>query len=470
MRTPIKEYASRALCWAVVGIGAFLLAPLVGLAAEHRRDAASGGDTTRTVATGNAFSSPARNLPPQWRQRFFDGNKIFNAVWVAPPNADTPFVGLGPTFNASSCADCHARDGRGAPPQSPDEPMLGMLVRVSIAGTDSTGGALAHPALGLQINSRAVSGVQTEGRVDLTYVEAPGQYGDGIAFSLRAPRYAYAPSGMTVGNADLLLSPRVAPAVFGLGLLAAIAEDDIASRADPDDVDGDGISGRANRVWDAAAGAARLGRFGWKANSASLRDQNAAALLGDMGITSDVFPDENCPPVQVACVAAAANGKGVEASGNLLDDLTFYMESVAVPARRRIDDPAVVRGEALFEQIGCSACHTPRLTTGDHPNPVVAHQTIQPFTDLLLHDMGDGLADGRPDFLASGREWRTPPLWGLGLIETVNGHEFLLHDGRARGVAEAILWHGGEAEAARERFRTLPADRRMDLLTFLRSL
>lgn len=469
MNTPANNDPPRARGWLAAGVAGLLLVPLAGTSAQNARDAASGGATTRTVATGNAFSSPARNLPPQWRQRFFDGNKIFNAVWVAPPNADTAFVGLGPTFNAASCADCHARDGRGAPP-SHGEPMLSMLVRVSIAGSDVTGGPMPHPALGLQINSRAVPGVPDEGRVDLAYVEIPGRYGDGTAFSLRSPRYAYVPSNAVPEGGDLLLSPRVAPAVFGLGLLEAMAEDDIVGRADPDDADGDGISGRANRVWDAAAGALRIGRFGWKANSASLRDQNAAALLGDMGITSDVFPDENCPPMQAACIGATAGATGVEASGTVLDDLTFYMESVAVPARRRIDDPAVIRGEVLFESSGCSACHTPRVTTGDHANPIVARQTIQPFTDLLLHDMGEGLADGKPDFLASGREWRTPPLWGLGLIETVSGHEFLLHDGRARGIAEAILWHGGEAEASRERFRNLPASDRADLLTFLRSL
>ncbi|NQV79563.1 MAG: thiol oxidoreductase, partial [Alphaproteobacteria bacterium] len=240
--------------------------------------------------------------------------------------------------------------------------------------------------------------------------------------------------------------------------------------ADPEDRDGDGISGCANRVWDATAGAVQLGRFGWKANVASLRDQNAGAFLGDMGITTDVFAAENCPPAQRDCLRIASRATGVEADAQRLDDLTFYMESVAVPARRRVDDPAVQRGETLFLQIGCAGCHTPRVATGDHANPIVTRQTIQPFTDLLLHDMGDGLADSRPDFLASGTEWRTPPLWGLGLIETVNGHEFLLHDGRARGMAEAILWHGGEAENVRELFRSLPADSRDDLLTFLRSL
>ncbi len=456
-------------------IQAMILAALLSAAAagsahaQIRSDpAASGGDTTRAVSNRNAFSSPARNLPPQLRQRFFDGNKLFNAVWAAPPNDDTEFVGLGPIFNAPSCIACHARDGRGAPPEN-DAPMTKMLVRISVAGADDRGGPLGHPRWGLQINDKAVPGVAPEGQVRITYREVAGSYGDGTPFSLRAPAYRFVPED-GAGAEGLLMSPRVAPAVFGLGLLEAIPEDALAVRADPDDADGDGISGRLNRVWDPASRTMRLGRFGWKANAPSLRVQNAEALLGDIGITTSLFPEQNCLPTQADCAAVAQRFGGIEADDVILDDLTFYMESIAVPARRDVRDPSVQRGQALFGDIGCAGCHTPQIETGDHANPVVAHQTIQPFTDLLLHDMGDGLADGRPDFAADGREWRTPPLWGLGLIETVNGHTFLLHDGRARNVAEAILWHGGEAEAAREGFRTLPATDREDLLRFLNSL
>jgi CxxC motif-containing protein (DUF1111 family) len=430
-------------------------------------DTQSGGATTRSITNANAFSSAARNLPPQARKRFFLGNKIFTAPWAAPPNEDTTFVGLGPTFNATSCVGCHERDGRGAPP-APGAPMTTMLVRVSIAGTSATGGPLPHPTLGLQINGLAVSGVPHEGVVGITYREIAGRYGDGTAYRLRAPTYRYDPPLGFASPEAVLLSPRVAPAVFGLGLLEAITESEIVALADPEDRDGDGISGRVNRVWDTAANDMRLGRFGWKANKASLRDQTAAALIGDMGITTDVFAEENCPAAQAACRAVPPSG--IEADATLLDDLTFYMESVAVPARRQVDDPAVQRGEDLFGEIGCAACHIPKFVTGDHANSIAARQTIQPFTDLLLHDMGPALADGRPDFGASGAEWRTPPLWGLGLIEAVNGHTLLLHDGRARGIAEAILWHGGEAERAREAFRTLPAAARDDVLAFLGSL
>ena len=447
-----------------------LLIGFVGLgwpAGGQAADSQSGGATTRSITNANAFSSAARNLPPQARKQFFLGNKIFTTNWAAPPNEDTTFVGLGPTYNATSCVGCHERDGRGASP-APGAPMTTMLVRVSIAGTGATGGPMPHPTLGLQINSLAVSGVPDEGEVGITYREIAGQYSDGTPYRLRAPTYIYDPPKEFASNEAMLLSPRVAPAVFGLGLLEAIAERDIVALADPDDRDSDGISGRANRVWDTAANEMRLGRFGWKANKASLRDQIAAALIGDMGITNEVFAEENCPPIQVACRAVPATG--VEADATVLDDLTFYMESVAVPARRQVDDPAVQRGEVLFGEIGCAACHIPAFVNGDHPNSIAAGQSIQPFTDLLLHDMGSDLADGRPDFAATGSEWRTPPLWGLGLVEAVNGHIFLLHDGRARGIAEAILWHGGEAERAREAFRTLPAAARADVLVFLESL
>lgn len=463
MRLPshIRQFGVRAML--VTGLATAGWLPHASWASDTQ----SGGATTRSIANANAFSSAARNLPPQMRQRFFLGNKIFTAPWAAPPNEETTFVGLGPTYNAVSCIACHERDGRGAPPE-PGQPMTTMLVRASVAGTSETGGPQPHESVGLQINSLAVDGVPDEGMVTVTYETKRAQYGDGTPYTLRVPRYAYAPPDAFAGAETILLSPRVAPAVFGLGLLEAIDEADIVAWADPEDRDGDGISGRVNRVWNTASGAVRLGRFGWKANKASLRDQTAGALLGDMGITTTVFPEQNCPAPQTGC--RAAPNVGIEADDTVLDDLTFYMESVAVPARRQIDDPAVKRGEALFQAIGCAACHIPSMATGDHRNPAVRNQNIQPFTDLLLHDMGPDLADGRPDFLASGAEWRTPPLWGLGLIEAVNGHMFLLHDGRARGIAEAILWHGGEAATAREAFRTMPADQRADLLAFLESL
>jgi CxxC motif-containing protein (DUF1111 family) len=243
----------------------------------------------------------------------------------------------------------------------------------------------------------------------------------------------------------------------------------VLARADPDDADHDGISGRANWVWDQAAGASALGRFGWKANQPPLRQQAAGAALGDIGLTSPLFPGQNCGAGQAACAAAPSGGEP-ELSERFLDRLELYTQALAVPAMRAPRDASVRRGWELFNRAGCAACHTPTLTTGPHRLAALSGQIVHPFTDLLLHDLGPGLADGRPDFLASGSEWRTAPLWGIGLIERVNGHTRLLHDGRARDLAEAILWHGGEAAAAREAFRTMAPDERAALLAFLKAL
>jgi CxxC motif-containing protein (DUF1111 family) len=273
-----------------------------------------------------------------------------------------------------------------------------------------------------------------------------------------------------------MLSPRVAPQMIGLGLLEAIPAADILAGADPDDADGDGISGRAQIVWSAAHGRPMLGRFGHKAGNATVLDQSAAAFAGDMGISNPLFPDGagDCTEVQAAC-RAAPHGDGearvfeIDAEG--LDLTVFYALNLGVPARRDVSDPEVLRGKQVFYDAGCTSCHTPKFVTHRLADqPAQSFQLIWPYTDLLLHDMGDGLADNRPEARADGREWRTAPLWGIGLTETVSGHTYFLHDGRARSLLEAILWHGGEAQAARDRVVGLPTGEREALLRFLESL
>jgi CxxC motif-containing protein (DUF1111 family) len=240
--------------------------------------------------------------------------------------------------------------------------------------------------------------------------------------------------------------------------------------ADPDDRDGDGISGRPNEVWDSTANKKTLGRFGWKANQPNLRQQNAGAAVGDIGIATSLAIGENCTTAQTDC-ANAINGGAPEMSDEFLEKLTLYTMTIAVPAQRNANDPTVKHGEELFRTMGCASCHVPTLQTESVEKfPELSNQTFHPFTDLPLHDMGEGLADNRPDFEAAGREWRTPPLWGLGLIPIVNKHDLLLHDGRARGIAEAILWHGGEAEKSREVFRSAAGPEREALIAFLNSL
>jgi CxxC motif-containing protein (DUF1111 family) len=223
-------------------------------------------------------------------------------------------------------------------------------------------------------------------------------------------------------------------------------------------------------VWDRTRGQTAIGRFGWKANQPDIAHQTAAAFNGEMGMTTMLSPHENCTAVQTVCLTAPSGGNP-EVSDEIFVRIVNYERMLGVPARRDLQDPQVRRGAEQFLEAGCAGCHTPTLKTAKLPQmPWLSEQTFHPYTDLLLHDMGRGLADGREDFLASGSEWRTPPLWGLGLMRTVNGHTFLLHDGRARDVSEAILWHGGEAEAAKERYRTMKKQDREALLKFLDSL
>lgn len=426
----------------------------------------SAGSATVFVTNRNAYSKSLANLPVEKLREFEFGNRLFNTNWVASPASVDGFDGLGPLYNRVSCSGCHVRDGRGRPPASPGEPMMSMLIRLSVPGKAEDGGPKPHPVYGGQLQDRAAPGVECEGSCEITYEEVAGAFPDGERYSLRHPKYEI--SDLRYGDlgAGILYSPRVANAVFGLGLLEAVPERALLDLADPEDRDGDGISGRVNRVWDVAKGGVEVGRFGWKANQPSLRQQAAGAFNGDIGLTTSLFPHEGLPPG-----VSATSGGEPEVSDAYLDKIEFYLRTLAVPARRDVDDPVVVRGERLFSRIGCAKCHTPSMTTGsDAAVPELAGQRIQPFTDLLLHDMGAGLADGRPDFEASGSEWRTPPLWGLGLLNEVNKHTDLLHDGRARDVTEAILWHGGEAEDAREAFKKLSREEREAVVRFLGSL
>jgi CxxC motif-containing protein (DUF1111 family) len=432
-------------------------------------DALSGGDTTVFDSSRNAFSLPARNLLEAHRPAFFVGNSFFNVNWVIAPSSVAGRDGLGPLFNARSCSGCHFKDGRGRPPE-PDTPLDTMLLRISLPGTDAHGGPLPEPVYGDQIQGQSVPGVPREADVLVHYEEVAGAFADREAFSLRKPAYQITNMGYGAISPDVLISPRVAPALIGLGLLEAIPDRTLQRLADPDDANRDGISGRVNVVWDRVAAKAVIGRFGWKAEQPSVVQQTAAAFAGDMGITSPLIVDENSTATERAA-ARQASGGTPEASEKVFQAVALYARSLAVPAARTDEDSSAAHGRDLFVHARCSACHVPQLETGPSLDlPEFGRQIIRPYTDLLLHDMGEGLADQRPVFAASGREWRTPPLWGLGLIAKVNGHTFLLHDGRARNVAEAILWHGGEAAASREAFRTMSRPDRDALLAFLGAL
>ena len=432
--------------------------------------ALSGGDTTGYIKTGEAFSTPLSNLHPKHLRSFAFGRRLFRHRWPIASSSVKELDGLGPTFNRISCSGCHVRDGRGRPPKSAEEPMKSMLVRLSIPGMDDNGGPAPHPIYGLQLQDKSIEGVPKEGLVTIQYREEEGTFADGKPYSLRAPVYEFSELGHGPLGDESLYSPRAAPAICGLGLLEAVDEATIRGLADPNDTNGDGISGKMNWVWNDVTKKKELGRFGWKANVGNLYHQVALAASGDIGITTALLPADNCPPSQTAC-RTAFNGGTPELDNPSLEKLVLYVRSLAVPARRNVENHTVQRGEKLFASAGCINCHTPNLTTGAVAAlSELAEQPIHPYTDLLLHDMGEDLADMRPDFLASGSEWRTPPLWGIGLVQRVNMHQFFLHDGRARGLMEAILWHGGEAETARNEVLLMSKGDRDALIAFLRSL
>jgi CxxC motif-containing protein (DUF1111 family) len=429
-----------------------------------------GGQTTRAIEGKTAFTFPAANIEQKHQRDFFFGNRLFNTNWVVAPASVKSFDGLGPLFNRVSCSGCHTQDGRGRPPLSPDEPMTSMLIRLSIPDANSPNGAAPHPVYGDQLSDNANKDVPPEGNAKVSYQTVEGTYGDGAAYELLNPSYRIENPGYGPLPQDLMISPRVANQVIGLGLLEAVPEETLLALADPDDKNADGISGKVNRVPHPGSGEVMIGRFGWKANSPDLPAQNASASIGDIGLTNPFFKTEHCTPAQEKCLSAYAAPE-LDTSDKFFAKLNLYTRLIAVPAQRKPNDPVVKKGEALFNQFGCGACHVTTLQTGPEAVlPELANQTFHPFTDLLLHDMGEALADNRPDFEATGTEWRTPPLWGLGLIEIVNGHNRLLHDGRARGFAEAILWHGGEGEAAKEAFRNAAKEERDALVRFLGSL
>ncbi|MGE0430795.1 MAG: di-heme oxidoredictase family protein [Planctomycetota bacterium] len=407
----------------------------------------AGGDATVFVAGSGAYEQPVPGLDPATQAAHDAGDTMFSTVPA----------GRGPLFNEPGCDSCHFRAGRS---------FAGLgLLRVSVPGVDAGGGPLPAADFGLQLQTRATSGVTREGDVTITHEDVAGQYGDGTAFTLQRV-VASIDNPYVALPGTLLQSLRAAPPVFGQGLLEALDDATILAAADEADTNSDGISGRANMVRDAVSAELRVGRFGWKAEQPDLRQQIASALHEDIGTTTSLFPAEAC--------AGQTQDDGLADDPELadlqLEQLLQYIRTLAVPARRNPDDAITLRGEQLFLDAGCASCHTPTLVTGNtHPVVALRDQTIHPFTDLLLHDMGDELADDRQVFVATGNEWRTPPLWGLGLRNVVNPDTRLLHDGRARTTAEAILWHGGESLAAREAFRNLPADDRHALLQFVES-
>jgi len=429
-----------------------------------------GGDTTNVLLFGSkAFTQAAENVTAEHERSFFSGNSFFSSSWVQAPASTTARDGLGPLFNARSCSTCHFEDGRGRPPLTDDELFSSMLLRIGTGALGEDGAPEGDPTYGGQLQPLAISGVSGEGTPRHTCSPSERAFADGETYELLAPSYWIEAEAYGGAAARLALSPRVAPQMIGLGLLEAIPEERLRELEDPDDLDGDGISGRLNVVLEVETGSYGVGRFGWKAEQPSVRQQSAGAFNGDIGITTSLFPLEECTSAETECASAQTGGEP-EATDTVLDAVAIYSRLLAPPARARYADPAVLEGKALFSELGCDSCHTPKHETGPSDLEELGGQTIWPYTDLLLHDMGDALSDERPSFAALGSEWRTPPLWGIGRIPEVNGHDRLMHDGRARGVAEAILHHAGEGANARDGFIALSSDERAKVVQFVESL
>jgi len=492
MRKFIDRVRPRLLILALAGTASCGWLAWAGNATVDASEEKAGGDTTVYEVGRNAFSFPAANLDEAGRTTFAIGNSFFRRNWVEAPSSTTARDGLGPHFLARSCGGCHVQDGRGAPPGTlknglSSEQPIALLFRLSVMGAD--GKPRPEPTYGQQFTVAAAQDVKPEGKVRIQYTEMPGRFADGTRYSLRKPTYSFTSLGYGPMAPKTMVSPRIAPQMIGMGLLEAIEEPDILRNAREQAARGDGIHGMPNRVFDVYAQREVIGRFGWKANAGSVAHQTAAAFNGDIGITSEHFPAEECMPKQTDCAAAPRGTSAllatsapmasatttpkstpVEIDNATLEKVIAYTATLAVPARRNFNDLDVRRGQALFAQAQCAVCHQASYTTGESRFPALSRQKIHPYTDMLLHDMGPGLADGRPDEQANGKQWRTPPLWGIGLVPDVNDHSFLLHDGRARNTLEAILWHGGEAEASRQQVLKMKRDERDALVKFVNSL
>ncbi|WP_269585048.1 di-heme oxidoreductase family protein [Roseibium sp. Sym1] len=454
-------------------------------AAEPFEQMQGGAGTSRKRLNRDAFSHANANLTFEEQHTFKVGNGLFKKLWASSPSSTQASDGLGPLYNARSCQGCHLKDGRGRPPREGDE-AVSLFLRLSIPPqSEDQRQALAaktilsvpEPTYGGQFQAFAVPGLAGEGRFDIGTEEIEVPLNGGETAVLQKPVYNLRHLGFGDMHPDTMISPRVAPPMIGLGLVQAIHAGDLEALADPDDLDGDGISGKVSRVRDPKTGVLVQGRFGWKASTPTIRAQTAGAFSGDIGISTPEKPDNfgDCTEKQAACRALPHGEQErlgpTEAPDPVMDLVTFYSENLAVPMRRDVDDRHVLKGKKVFHEAGCPACHQPKFVTSRNAdNPAHRFQLIWPYSDFLLHDMGPGLADDRPVGDATGREWRTPPLWGIGLTSTVNNHTRFLHDGRARNLLEAVLWHDGEAKRARDTVVALsPGDRR-SLIRFLESL
>lgn len=460
-----------------------------------------GGETTVSYKPFASFVLSASNINQELKAKFHAAKALANQPWVKAPSSTTARDGLGPIYNARTCLTCHVNGGKGFIPSDNKTALTSTLVRLSILPSFSdldpstqknllkTRGALPHPVYGDQIQSQSVSlahqlrhsqkpgtlkhDVAPEAYIYINWDEETFIYPDQSQVSLRSPELDFQSLGYGALGDNALFSIRVAPTLHGMGLISLVSDQDILSLSNESDTNQDGISGRPNQVWNVETQRTELGRFGLKSNKPTLDMIVAGAFANDIGINNPLEPQQPCTSLQPSC-SRIPNGNdedGFELPAELLQLVVNFNHNVAPVERRNPNNKDVLNGRELFYQSGCHQCHNPSFTTPKSVEfPHLSEQVIWPYSDFLLHDMGPDLADSRPDFLATGNEWRTPPLWGIGLLSEVNGMSTLLHDGRARTIEEAILWHGGEAEKVKNRFVNLEKQDRDSLVQFVNSL
>lgn len=447
----------------------FSAVALLGCSGEQAAKAPKQVDRAAMAAPDrHLLDQPDARMPHLDQVDFAVGRSFFRNPWVQAPASTDARDGLGPLFNAISCASCHIASARGAAPVH-GKPLMNHVVRLSVpANEPNRQRFVPEPRYGDQFQNQGLPGVVPEGKAVMRFTEEVRTLKGGERVALRKPELAFMQLAYGRMHEDVRVSARMAPALTGLGLLQSVPAQQLMAWADPEDRDGDGISGRASSVWDQMLQRQVLGRFGWKAEQPTLKQQSAAAFHADMGISSSLFPGQNCMATQQDCLHMEDGGEP-EISDKLLARVALYVGNLAVP-EPRTDSTQNQAGRTLFAEAGCHKCHRPALRTGDSEHAWLSNRTIYPYTDLLLHDMGEPLADNRPVAAANGREWRTPPLWGIGLAKKVAPQTGFLHDGRARNVMEAILWHDGEAQQSRETVAQMTPEQRLALLQFIDSL
>ncbi|CUB04094.1 di-heme oxidoreductase family protein [Marinomonas fungiae] len=429
-----------------------------------------------SYADSHAYNQPFPSLSAEDKQAFYLGESIFERFWVPAPSSTTASDGLGPLFNARSCHSCHVNSGRGHAPKSDQlgSEVPSFFIRFAQQSPQDHKTLLGDEIYGRQFQPLSSTNTNSEGDYKVIWHEIVETFPDGHQVTLRQPELQWIRLNYGDFSPNTGFSMRVSPPLVGMGLLDLVPESVILEYADPTDRNQDGISGKAN--WIISDQSQRLGRFGHKASVATLNEQNQSAFNGDLGLSTELFPypSGDCTEAQADCLRAP-NGNSAH-----LDDLEVSHEQMALldsyvalsmpPAMRNLNEPWFPEAKQIFDALECGSCHRPKLSTGPSQYTALHRRDFYPFTDMLLHDMGPGLANGFPVFSASPTEWRTAPLWGIGLSEAVSGRNGFLHDGRARTIEEAILWHGGEAQASKNAYKSLNAKQRTLFVRFLESL